>query len=48
VWETNGRTDPHQVWIYPDGSAPENGLLIRVDRFGAVKVVSGDGREDVE
>ena len=46
VWETNGRVEPHQVWVYPDGSRPEDGQLIRVDRFGGAKVVSGDGRED--
>jgi type II secretory pathway pseudopilin PulG len=48
VWETNGRTDPHQVWIYPDGSEPQKGLLIKIDRFGGVKVLPGDGREDEE
>jgi type II secretory pathway pseudopilin PulG len=48
VWEPNGRTDPHQVWIYPDGSEPQKGLLIKIDRFGGVKVLSGDGREDEE
>jgi type II secretory pathway pseudopilin PulG len=48
VWETNGRTDPHQVWIYPDGSEPHKGLLLKIDRFGAVKVLSGDGREEDE
>ena len=46
VWETNGRVEPHQVWIYPDGARPEDGLSIRVDRFGGAKVVSGDGREE--
>lgn len=46
VWESNGRVEPHQVWVYPDGGRPEDGLMIRVDRFGAAKVVSGDGRED--
>lgn len=46
VWETNGRVDPHQVWVYPDGKKPEDGLLIRIDRFGAAKVVAGDGREE--
>ena len=46
VWETNGRVEPHQVWVYPDGAKPEDGQLIRVDRFGGAKVVSGDGRED--
>ena len=46
VWETNGRVEPHQVWIYPDGARPEDGLLIRVDRFGGAKVVSGSGRDE--
>lgn len=46
VWEANGRVEPHQVWVYPDGSRPEDGQLIRVDRFGGAKVVSGDGGED--
>lgn len=48
VWEVNGRTEPHCVWVYPDGSTPEKGLLIRVDRFGGVKVLRGDGQEDDE
>jgi len=46
VWETNGRVDPHRVWVYPDGKTPEDGLMIRIDRFGAAKVLSGDGREE--
>ena len=46
VWETNGRVEPHQVWVYADGQTPESGLSIRIDRFGAAKVLSGDGRED--
>ena len=46
VWETNGRVDPHQVWVYADGQKPEDGLLIKVDRFGAAKVLPGDGREE--
>ena len=46
VWETNGRVEPHQVWIYPDGKRPDQGLSIKIDRFGAAKVISGDGRED--
>ena len=48
VWETNGRVDPHRVWIYADGQSPEDGLSIRIDRFGAAKVLSGDGREGGE
>lgn len=45
VWEVNGRTEPHRVWIYRDGSTPENGLCIKVDRFGAAKVI-GLGEDD--
>lgn len=45
-WEANGRVEPHQVWVYADGTRPEDGLLIRIDRFGAAKVLSGDGREE--
>ena len=46
VWESNGRVEPHKVWIYADGKNPESGLCIKVDSFGAAKVVSGDGREE--
>ena len=46
VWETNGRVEPHRVWIYPDGARPEDGLSIKVDAFGGAKVVSGDGRDE--
>ena len=42
VWEANGRCDPHRVWVYLDGKRPESGLCIKVDRFGAAKVLSGD------
>ena len=42
VWEANGRCDPHRVWVYLYGSSPEKGLCIKVDRFGAAKVVSDD------
>ena len=45
VWEVNGRTEPHRVWIYRDGSTPEQGLSIKVDRFGAAKVI-GLGEDD--
>ena len=41
VWETNGRVEPHRVWVYPDGSRPEDGLMIEIDMFGAAKVVAG-------
>ena len=46
VWETNGRVEPHMVWVYADGRRPEDGLAIKIDRFGAAKVISGDGREE--
>lgn len=46
VWEANGRCDPHRVWVYLDGSTPDKGLCIKVDRFGATKIVSADDDED--
>lgn len=46
IWEVNGRVEPHKVWIYPDGAKPEDGLCIKVDRFGAAKVLSKDDRDD--
>ena len=45
VWEANGRTEPHRVWVYADGSSPDGGLCIKVDRFGAIKVL-GDAEDD--
>ena len=46
VWETNGAVEPHRIWIYPDGKKPEDGLMLNIDSFGAVKVLDGDGREE--
>ena len=47
IWEANGRVDPpHRVFVYADGQRPEDGLSIRIDRFGAAKVLSGDGRDE--
>ena len=46
VWETNGAVEPHRVWIYPDGKKPEDGLMLNVDQFGAIKVLDGNGREE--
>lgn len=40
AWEPNGRCEPHEMWIYPAGADREKGLCIKVDRFGAAKVVS--------
>jgi hypothetical protein len=45
VWEVNGRTDPHRIWVYLDGREPETGLSISVDRFGGMKVLGRDGEE---
>ena len=46
VWEANGRVKPHRVWVYADGKRPEDGFSIRIDSFGAAKVVSDeDGPE---
>lgn len=46
VWEANGRVTPHQVWVYADGETPEDGLSIKIDRFGAAKVLGGSERDD--
>ena len=46
VWETNGAVEPHRIWIYSNGKKPEEGLMLNVDSFGAIKVLSGDGKED--
>ena len=45
VWEVNGRCEPHRVYVYPAGRSPDNGLCIKIDRFGAAKVLSF-GEED--
>ena len=42
VWEVNGRCEPHRVWIYREGTSPDKGLCIKVDRFGAAKILSGE------
>ena len=35
VFAANGTVDPpHRIWIYPDGSTPDKGLCVTVDRFG--------------
>jgi hypothetical protein len=45
VWEVNGRTEPHRIWVYLDGTDPGSGLSIQVDRFGGMKVLGQDGEE---
>lgn len=46
VWETNGAVEPHKIWIYPDGKKPEDGLMLNIDSFGAVRVLGGDGSDE--
>ena len=43
VWEVNGRVEPHRVWVYLDGKDPESGYCIKIDRFGAARIL---GEED--
>ena len=38
VYETNGRCPPHRITVYKDGQDESKGLVMEVDRFGAVKV----------
>ena len=45
VWEVNGRTEPHRVWVYPNGATPDKGLCIKIDRFGGMKVLA-EGEDD--
>ena len=42
VWEVNGRCTAHRIWVYREGTEPNSGLCIKVDRFGGAKIVSGD------
>jgi prepilin-type N-terminal cleavage/methylation domain-containing protein len=38
VYETNGRCDPYIVTIWKDGTDPDEGQRISVDRFGKIRV----------
>ena len=42
VYETNGRCDPYIVTIWKDGTDPESGQTISVDRFGKIRVNSDE------
>jgi hypothetical protein len=45
VFAANGTVDPpHRIWIYPDGSTPDKGLCITVDRFGEPRCEEVDVR----
>lgn len=42
VWQANGMCDPHRIWVYLDGTEKESGLVINVDMFGGVKVLTAE------
>lgn len=44
AWQTNGRCQAHTIYIYPDGGSLEDAWMIKVDRFGGVKVLE-DGEQ---
>lgn len=46
VWETNGRTEAHKVYVYIAGRKPDSGYVIKTDMFGAMKIVSADEEDD--
>lgn len=39
IWQANGRCEPHRVRVFLDGSTPESGLVITVNRFGTAQIV---------
>lgn len=46
AFAANGTVDPaHRIWIYPDGSSPEKGYCIEVDRFGEPRCRELEGGE---
>ena len=45
-WEVNGQVKPHRLWIYLQGEKPESGISIKIDRFGAAKVLSANEEDD--
>lgn len=46
MWEANGRTEPHRVYVYADGASPDEALVVDVDRFGAIKVLAAGEEEN--
>lgn len=41
VWQTNGVSEPHTVWLYREEQKPEDGLVLKVDRYGGIKILEG-------
>ena len=39
-WQSNGRTDPHAVYVYAEGEEWSDGWCVKVDMYGATKVRS--------
>lgn len=44
VWQTNGRSEAHKIYVYTEGSDEKDAWVIRIDKFGGVKVLE-DGEE---
>jgi Tfp pilus assembly protein FimT len=44
VWQINGRTEPHTIYIYSEDGDRDSAWEIRVDRFGGVKILE-EGEE---
>lgn len=40
VWQSNGRTSPQKIYVYLDGEKPEQGILIKIDKFGGISLIS--------
>ncbi len=47
LWEVNGRTEPHRLFIYREGTLPQNGWCIRVNKYGEAKMLA-PGEEEEE
>lgn len=39
-WQSNGRTDPHAVYVYAEGENWADGWCVKVDLYGATKVLT--------
>lgn len=39
-WQSNGRAEPHAVYVYAEGDKWEEGWCVKVDMFGATKVLT--------
>ena len=46
VWQVNGRCDAHRIYVYRLGGTPEDGWVVRVDKFGAAKIFAPGEAEE--